>query len=55
MLDTAIDAFRRIVGDDATLTDPSVLRRYRVCTTPEQREIPAVVLPSSVQEVQALV
>lgn len=55
MLETVISAFRQIVGDSHTLTDPSSLRRYRARTIPDQRQIPAVVRPSSVEEIQQLV
>ena len=54
MLETVISAFRQIVGDNHTLTDPSSLRRYHARTIPEQRQIPAVVRPSSVEEIQQL-
>jgi len=50
-----ISAFRQIVGDSHTLIDSSSLRRYRACTIPDQRRIPAVVRPASVEEVQQLV
>jgi len=55
MLEAALTEFRRVVGDDHTLTDPVALERYGWCTIPVRRHILAVVRPSSVEEVQRLV
>lgn len=55
MSDAAVAAFKEVVGQEHVLTEPAALQRYGWCTIPVQREIPAVLRPSSVEEVQRIV
>lgn len=55
MFEAAISAFRQIVGDEHTLTDPAALERYGWCTTPIRHHIVAVLRPASVEDVQRVV
>ena len=55
MLETAITEFRRVVGDEHTLTDPQELTRYGWCTMPLRRHITAVLRPASLEEIQQIV
>src|SRR6188508_1331404 len=55
MLETAITEFRRLLGQQHTLTDEASLGPYRWCTIPIQRNIAAVVRPDSVEQVQEIV
>jgi len=55
MLETAITEFRRLLGQQHTLTDEASLGPYRWCTLPIQRNIAAVVRPESVEQVQEIV
>ena len=52
MVEDALAAFRQVVGEEHTLTDAAALQRYGWCTIPIQRNIPAVLRPSCVEEVQ---
>src|SRR6187431_1933572 len=55
MIEAAILAFRQILGEEHTLTDAAAIERYGWCTSPIHREIPAVLRPSSVEEIQQIV
>jgi len=53
--EAAVTAFRQIVGEEHTLTDVAALQRYGWCTIPVQRNIPAVLRPSTLEEVQQII
>jgi 4-cresol dehydrogenase (hydroxylating) len=55
VLEAAIPVFRRILGDEHTLTDAAALSRYGWCTIPLDRSVPAVLRPGSVEDVQQVV
>lgn len=55
MIDTAIAAFREALGNQHVVVDPDAIRGYRQCTTPLDREIPVVLKPGSVEDVQRVV
>jgi 4-cresol dehydrogenase (hydroxylating) flavoprotein subunit len=55
MFEAAITAFRRVLDDEHILTDAAALQRYGWCTIPIRRQIPAVLRPAAVEEVQQLV
>ena len=55
MFEAAILAFRQILGDEHTLTGAAAIERYGWCTSPIHRDIPAVLRPSSVEEIQQIV
>lgn len=55
MFESAIAAFRQVLGDEHTLTDGTALERYGWCTSPVHREIAGVLRPGSVEELQQIV
>ena len=55
MFDAAIAAFREVVGEEHTLTDPVALERYGWSTIPVRRQIAAVLRPASVEQIQQVV
>src|SRR5262245_41204408 len=55
MFEAAIAEFRRVLGDEHTLTDAAALQRYGWCTTAIERHITAVVRPGSLEDVQQIV
>jgi 4-cresol dehydrogenase (hydroxylating) len=55
MFEAAIGEFRRILGDEYTVTDPAAMRRYEWCTIPIQHRIAAVLRPAGVDQVCQIV
>jgi 4-cresol dehydrogenase (hydroxylating) len=51
----AIRAWREVVGPEQVLTGAAIKARYGPGTTPVEREIPALVMPGTTAEVQAIV
>jgi len=50
----AIRAWREVVGPEQVLTGAAIKARYGPGTTPVEREIPALVMPGTTAEVQAI-
>lgn len=55
MIDEAIKAWEKVIGQEYVLTEPDELQRYHWSTIPIQREIAAVLRPGSAEEVKEIV
>ncbi|GAB5414303.1 MAG: hypothetical protein Cons2KO_19060 [Congregibacter sp.] len=50
----ALSAYRDLLGDDCVVTDTSTLRHYETATFSTDAQVPAVLRPANIEQVQGI-